>query len=409
MTLRFSTPPTGSSASRSQRAGRRRRRCCARRASRPCGRIGALASEHRVDAVLVAGDVFDANLVRRRDPEPGAGRHARRSPVPGCCCRAIMMRALAARRLDPAAAAGPSRPTSCSCRPQPVPITWPTAVLVVLPAPLTARRTLDDLTAWMDDAATARVRCGSGWPTARWRAACPARGGRAPTRSPPSGRPRARLDYLALGDWHGMLEIAPADLVRGHARARPLRANEPGHALLVEFDAPGAPPRVERIAAASYRWHLAVWMGPAWTRMMLPLRSRPCCRRTAERHRAVLRLTARRARRPGYPGSTRCGAGARRRRVRLAGCARGRSGRRARRARYRRHWRRPPRPRLRRAACRRWLPAARPRSALNGELALRLLWSRLAPERPGVKLRRSRCGRFRKLAEPVQLDGSATA
>ena len=39
--------------------------------------IAELATRHEVAAVLVAGDVFDGNLVPERTHRPGPGRHAR--------------------------------------------------------------------------------------------------------------------------------------------------------------------------------------------------------------------------------------------------------------------------------------------------------------------------------------------
>ena len=50
---------------------------------------------------------------------------------------------------------------------------------------------------------------------------------------------RARLDYLALGDWHGTLEIAPRTWYAGTPEPDRFRANDAGNVLLVELDDAG--------------------------------------------------------------------------------------------------------------------------------------------------------------------------
>ena len=55
---------------------------------------------------------------------------------------------------------------------------------------------------------------------------------------------RGRLDYLALGDWHGLLPIDERTWYSGTPEATRFKEQDPGKVLVVEIDAPGAVPRV---------------------------------------------------------------------------------------------------------------------------------------------------------------------
>ena len=62
------------------------------------------------------------------------------------------------------------------------------------------------------------------------------------------------FDYLALGDWHGTFKFDPRAWYPGAPEATRFKESEPGAVLLVEIDAAGAEPRVERIPVAQTRW-----------------------------------------------------------------------------------------------------------------------------------------------------------
>jgi hypothetical protein len=68
---------------------------------------------------------------------------------------------------------------------------------------------------------------------------------------------RARLDYLALGDWHGMLHVAPRTWYAGTPEPDRWKDkdNHPGNVLLVTIAGRGAPPEVQPIAVGHFRWH----------------------------------------------------------------------------------------------------------------------------------------------------------
>lgn len=66
---------------------------------------------------------------------------------------------------------------------------------------------------------------------------------------------RARLEYLALGDWHGRLQVDDRTFYSGTPEPDRFRGNEPGFVLLVEVGGVGAPPRVTPVRVARYQWH----------------------------------------------------------------------------------------------------------------------------------------------------------
>ena len=212
-------------------------------------RIATLARDLAVDAVLVAGDCFDDIAV--------ADETVRRfkvalEPFDG-------MWVLLPGNHDPAIAESPwSRlkrlplPANVIVADAPEPIVLGNK-MVVLPAPLRRRRDAADLTEWFNAAVTEEglVRIGLAHGSVREflpeasEAANPIALDRAE---------RARLDYLALGDWHGRLQVSERTWYSGTPEPDRFRANEPGYVLDVMIEGPGTAPRVEGIPVATYRW-----------------------------------------------------------------------------------------------------------------------------------------------------------
>ena len=196
------------------------RRSCARRGSMPCARSPRWRREHEVD-----GRAGRRGRVRRQPRARARDRCQALAAMRGFAGPWVLLpgnhdAALAEGVWSRLRAAGPPGQRQLATAPEPIALA--DGRLVVLPAPLTERHTTDDLTAWMDARGDA-VGGGAGRPRPRLGRRPPA--GRRPTprtRSTAERAERARLDYLALGDWHGTLEIAPAHLVRRHARARSL-------------------------------------------------------------------------------------------------------------------------------------------------------------------------------------------
>ncbi|EHK67058.1 metallophosphoesterase family protein [Achromobacter arsenitoxydans] len=245
-------------------------------------RIAALAAERAVDAVLVAGDVFDTQGVSDRSIRRlFAAMTAYAGPW-------VMI----AGNHDAALADSVwSRAMQLGCIPANVHIPLrtgvvdlPQASMAVLAAPLTQRHTYDDVTQAFDslESAPGRVRVGlaHGSVAGRLPDNVDATNPIAPDRAA-----RARLDYLALGDWHGCLSIDERTWYAGTPEQDRFRGNEPGHVLDVRIAAPGAMPQVERVAVGRYRWS-------AWTEAVsLPTDAQALAGRMAAlRSEDVLRL-----------------------------------------------------------------------------------------------------------------------
>ena len=212
-------------------------------------RIAALAKERQADAVLVAGDVFDSSTtpdqVIRRALEAMKAYDGPWVLLPG--------------NHDPALAESPwtrleriGRPANVILALAPEPILLADGGLAVLPAPLTRKNEPDDITRWMDEAETppGTVRIGLAHGSISNRL--------------PEGDARneiaddrvatANLDYLALGDWHGTIEIADKTWYSGTPEPDRFPRNDPGNVLVVRFEKPGAAPSVEKVAVGRFHW-----------------------------------------------------------------------------------------------------------------------------------------------------------
>ena len=64
----------------------------------------------------------------------------------------------------------------------------------------------------------------------------------------------ARLDYLALGDWHGELQVNERCWYSGTPRRTRSRTRGRGTALLVEIDGPNELPQVTPLSTGQYHW-----------------------------------------------------------------------------------------------------------------------------------------------------------
>ncbi|MFH7106966.1 exonuclease SbcCD subunit D [Achromobacter xylosoxidans] len=245
-------------------------------------RIAALAAERQVDAVLVAGDVFDT--------QGGSDRTIRRlfAALAAYAGPWVMIAgnhdaALADSVWSRAAQLG-CIPPNVRVPPRPGVVDLAAQNLAVLAAPLTQRHTYDDVTQAFDamESEPGRIRVGlaHGSVAGRLPDTIDATNPIAPDRAS-----RARLDYLALGDWHGCLSIDERTWYAGTPEQDRFRGNEPGYVLDVRIAAPGATPQVERVATGKYRWS-------AWTETLsLPTDAQALAERLAAlRAEDVLRL-----------------------------------------------------------------------------------------------------------------------
>ena len=65
---------------------------------------------------------------------------------------------------------------------------------------------------------------------------------------------RARLDYLALGDWHGRMAVSDRVHYSGSPEQDRFKHGRRGVALAVTLDGPGAVPQIEEIETGSFLW-----------------------------------------------------------------------------------------------------------------------------------------------------------
>jgi DNA repair exonuclease SbcCD nuclease subunit len=213
-------------------------------------RLAAVAAERRVDAVLVAGDVFDLQTVSdktiRRMFNAMQGFTGPWLLIPGNHDSALSESVW--RR---AARLGVVPPNAVCCL-EPVPHTVE-GKFVLLPAPLTQRHTYGDLTDWFagapGDSGLPRIGlahgCVQGILSEDIDSANPIAAGRAA---------QAGLDYLALGDWHGTRQIDARTWYAGTPETDRFRANDSGQALLVSIAGTGAAPEVEAVRTGQFNW-----------------------------------------------------------------------------------------------------------------------------------------------------------
>jgi DNA repair exonuclease SbcCD nuclease subunit len=216
-------------------------------------RLAALARERQVDAVLVAGDVFDnstvSDQVLRRALEAMRAYSGTWVLLPGNHDPALGESPWT--RLQRLGLPGNIRPAVVR-----EPLILAEGGLAVLPSPLTRRHEPNDVTEWMDLCETpdAVTRIG----LAHGSIAGHVPEGEAHNQISGERVAHARLDYLALGDWHGTREIGPASWYSGTPEPERFRNNDAGNALIVTIDAPGAPARVERIRMGRYDWRESI-------------------------------------------------------------------------------------------------------------------------------------------------------
>ncbi len=214
-------------------------------------RIARLATHENVDAVLVAGDVFDAQTVADRSLHRCfLATQAFTGPwimIPGnhdaALAESVWHRA---RRIQ-------AIPDNVCVITQPGVTLFEEAGFAILAAPLTQRHTHDDLTTWFDSADTPagllRIGLAHGSVTGTLPEAADSPNPIAADRAL-----SARLDYLALGDWHGLRQVDARTWYSGTPEPERFKDNDPGHVLQVDIGAPGATPHVSPHRVGAHRW-----------------------------------------------------------------------------------------------------------------------------------------------------------
>ncbi|MEZ5900439.1 MAG: DNA repair exonuclease [Hyphomicrobiaceae bacterium] len=212
-------------------------------------RIAEIARRHGAAHVVVAGDVFDndrldAPTLRR------AMEHLR--------AQSDIIFVLLPGNHDPAKAGGVweriarlGMPGNVTVLDEPHPHSL-TPECVVLPAPLTSKSPGRDPTEWMTDAPTApgQIRIGLAHGSIQGFSA----DGESSVPLAPDRAVRARLDYLALGDWHGTTRVDARTWYAGTPEPDRFPDNDPGNVLAVTIEGAGATPQVDSVRSAQFTW-----------------------------------------------------------------------------------------------------------------------------------------------------------
>lgn len=214
--------------------------------------IAKLASESHVDAVVVAGDVFENNTL--------ADDTLRKTLQAMRCFRDGKWILLPGNH-DPASAESAwtrleriGIPENIVAATSEEPIFLGEKGLAVLPAPLHRKHEVRDLTESFGSIKTPDgvIRIGLAHGSVEnvlpgeWDAKNPI----APDRTS-----LAKLDYLALGDWHGTFRVNDRTWYAGTPEPDSFKENDTGNVLLVTLDGLGALPQVEKISVGHFVWH----------------------------------------------------------------------------------------------------------------------------------------------------------
>jgi DNA repair exonuclease SbcCD nuclease subunit len=214
--------------------------------------IAKLAVERRVDAVIVAGDVFENNTLandtlRKTVQAMRYFKDGKWILLPG--------------NHDPASAESAwtrleriGIPENIVVATSEEPIFLGEKGLAVLPTPLHRKHEVRDLTESFGSRKTSdgviRVGLAHGSVenvlSGEWDAKNPIATDRASL---------AKLDYLALGDWHGTFRVNDRTWYAGTPEPDSFKENDTGNVLLVTFENPGAIPQVEKISVGHFVWH----------------------------------------------------------------------------------------------------------------------------------------------------------
>jgi DNA repair exonuclease SbcCD nuclease subunit len=211
-------------------------------------RLAHHAREQGATTILLAGDTFDTET-----PAPDVRRQALAAMRDHAPIRWVILPgnhdSLQAAQLWTTLKAEAPDNVVLALEPRPIALA---ANAVLLPSPCTTRRPGRDLTEWMDGEATAEgtVRIGLAHGAIRsFSEEAAASDVIAPDRAG-----RAGLDYLALGDWHGVVAVDPRTHYSGTPEPDRFKHDRPGEALLVSIPGHTALPEVQSLDTASFAW-----------------------------------------------------------------------------------------------------------------------------------------------------------
>ncbi|MEX0408236.1 DNA repair exonuclease [Aquibium sp. LZ166] len=213
------------------------------------GRLAEHARAHGAATVLLAGDTFDTET-----PAPQVRRQALAEMGHHTDIRFVILPgnhdSLQATQLWTTLRAEAPQNVSLAVEPHAMELALG---VLLFPAPCTTRRAGRDLTEWMDGAPSAdgTLRIGLAHGAVR---SFSEEGDGLEVIAPDRAR-RAGLSYLALGDWHGGVEMDPRTRYSGTPEQDRFKHGRPGEALLVSLEGPDALPEVTALPTGRFAWH----------------------------------------------------------------------------------------------------------------------------------------------------------
>ncbi|TCK28373.1 DNA repair exonuclease SbcCD nuclease subunit [Ancylobacter aquaticus] len=211
-------------------------------------RLAQHAREQGADTILLAGDTFDTET-----PAPDVRRQALAEMRHHAPLRWVILPgnhdSLQAAQLWATLKAEAPANVFLATEPRPLALA---PQVTLLPAPCTTRRPGRDLTEWMDAQTTPEgtVRLGLAHGAIRSFSEDAVGGD---VIAPDRAR-RAGLAYLALGDWHGAVEVDSRTRYSGTPEPDRFKHERPGEALLVRLAGMDALPEVTALPTASFAW-----------------------------------------------------------------------------------------------------------------------------------------------------------
>lgn len=213
-------------------------------------RLAQHAREQGVATILLAGDTFDTET-----PAPDVRRQALAEMAHHAPIRWVLLPgnhdSLQATQLWTTLRAEAPDNVILATEPRPIELA---ADVALLPAACTTRRPGRDLTEWMESEATPEgaIRLG----LAHGAIQSFSEEALASNVIAPDRAQRAGLAYMALGDWHGALEVGPRTRYSGTPEPDRFKHHRPGEALLVSIAGSSALPKVTPLATASFAWRM---------------------------------------------------------------------------------------------------------------------------------------------------------
>ena len=211
------------------------------------GKLNELAHSQNAGFVLVAGDVFDTGT-----PSPAIIRQSLRAMGANSGVKWVLLPG----NHDPLAADQLWQQVANDCPDNIILAVKNEALEVapatfVIPAPCFNRRSVQDLTRWMQDGSLPShgLRLGLAHGDIKSFGTEKSDGVIEPDRAR-----RAGLDYLALGNWHAPVKINERTWYSGTPEPDSFKHDPPAKALVVSIDGGGAVPQVIPIETGSFDW-----------------------------------------------------------------------------------------------------------------------------------------------------------